>query len=152
MKLKLFGALLSGLLFGAGLAMGGMTDPHKVLGFLDISGRWDPSLAFVMGCALLVTIPAFALARRRGAQPLGDERFHLPTQQRVDARLIIGSLLFGLGWGIAGLCPGPAIANLGAAPLAMLVFVSCMAAGMWLHDWLDALPSARGLHTRNHLS
>lgn len=152
MNLQRFAALLSGLLFGAGLALGGMTDPHKVLGFLDITGRWDPSLAFVMGCALLVTLPSFALARRAGAQPLADTRFHLPAQQRVDTRLIIGSVLFGLGWGVAGLCPGPAIANLGAAPLAMLVFVSCMAAGMWLCDWLDTQAMSRDLRAGNSLS
>lgn len=104
-------ALLAGLLFGLGLAVSGMTNPDKVLNFLDVAGRWDPSLALVMGGALLVSVPGFAWARKRGDCDSGDA---LPAQPaaRIDARLLAGSALFGAGWGIAGYCPGPALANL----------------------------------------
>lgn len=151
--MKVFAALLSGSLFGLGLALAGMTDPAKVIGFLDISGRWNPALAFVMGAALLVTTPAYWLAQRSHARPLADTRFHLPSYTAIDRRLIGGSLLFGVGWGIAGLCPGPAIANLGTAQLPMLLFVLCMAGGMWLHDMLDnmqaRLPNLRSAKLPN---
>lgn len=137
--MKILAALLSGSLFGLGLAMAGMTDPAKVIGFLDITGRWNPALGFVMGAALLIATPAYWLAQRDAARPLADTRFHLPTYRVIDRRLVGGSLLFGIGWGIAGLCPGPAIANLSTAQLPMLLFVLCMAIGMWLHDILDGV-------------
>lgn len=137
--MKTIAALFCGILFGAGLSLSGMTDPARVLGFLDISGRWDPSLAFVMGAGLLITTPAFWLARRQSAQPLIDTRFHLPQMVAIDRRVIGGSILFGIGWGIAGLCPGPALANLVTGLWPMLVFALCMAGGMWLHDLLDEL-------------
>jgi uncharacterized protein len=123
----------SGVLFGMGLLLGGMTDPARVIGFLDVTGRWDPSLAFVMGAALCVTLPGFAWLRRR-ARPVLDARFHLPTQRAIDAPLIGGAVLFGIGWGIAGLCPGPAVANLASGAPQALAFVAAMVAGMWLHD------------------
>lgn len=126
-------ALVAGLLFGAGLALGGMTDPAKVIGFLDISGRWDPSLAFVMGTALVITFPVFAWVRRR-ERPLFADVFHLPTRQDLDPHLLTGAALFGIGWGIAGLCPGPAVANLASGSAEMLLFVATMMAGMWLRD------------------
>ena len=137
MKIALI-ALLAGLLFGAGLALGGMTNPAKVVGFLDVSGRWDPSLAFVMGSALLVTFPVFAWVRR-ARRPLLAERFQLPTKRDLDPQLLAGAALFGIGWGIAGLCPGPAIANLAAGSPEVLLFVVTMVAGMWLRDRTAAI-------------
>ena len=104
-------ALAAGLLFGLGLAVSGMTDPDKVLNFLDLFGRWDPSLALVMGGALAVSVPGFAWVRRRGNSVLGDALADAPSP-RLDARLLAGSGLFGIGWGIAGYCPGPALASL----------------------------------------
>lgn len=126
-------ALLAGLLFGAGLALGGMTDPGKVIAFLDVAGTWDPSLGFVMGSALLITFPVFWWVRR-SQRPLFAERFQLPTRRDIDRPLLIGAALFGIGWGIAGLCPGPAIANLAAGSPQVLLFVVTMIAGMWLRD------------------
>ncbi len=126
-------SLIAGLLFGAGLALGGMTDPGKVIAFLDVAGQWDPSLGFVMGSALLITFPVFAWVRRAG-KPLLAERFQLPTRKDLDPQLLIGAALFGIGWGIAGLCPGPAIANLAAGSPQILLFVAAMVGGMWLRD------------------
>lgn len=126
-------ALLSGLLFGAGLVLAGMTDPARVLGFLDLAGRWDPTLAFVMGSAVLVTLPTFRLLRGR-QRPVLAARFYLPTRKDLDPALIGGAAIFGIGWGIAGLCPGPAIANLGTAAPEILAFVVSMVVGMALHD------------------
>ena len=126
-------SLIAGLLFGAGLALGGMTDPGKVIAFLDVAGQWDPSLGFVMGSALLITFPVFAWVRR-AAKPLLAERFQLPTKKDLDPQLLIGAALFGIGWGIAGLCPGPAIANLAAGSPQILLFVVAMVAGMRLRD------------------
>lgn len=126
-------SLIAGLLFGAGLALGGMTDPGKVIAFLDVTGQWDPSLGFVMGSALLVTFPVFAWVRRAG-KPLLAERFQLPTRTDLDPHLLTGAALFGIGWGIAGLCPGPAIANLAAGSPQILLFVVAMVGGMWLRD------------------
>lgn len=131
-------ALVAGLLFGAGLALGGMTDPAKVIGFLDLAGRWDPSLAFVMGAALCVTLPTFQLIKGR-SRPLLEDRFFLPTRRDLDAPLIGGAVLFGIGWGWAGLCPGPAIANLSTGQPEVLGFVATMIAGMWLRDRVAAL-------------
>ncbi len=126
-------ALVVGLLFGAGLALSGMTQPQKVLGFLDLAGRWDPSLAFVMGAALLVAVPGFALVTRRRA-PFFESRFYLPTRQDIDPRLVGGGVLFGIGWGIAGYCPGPALASLVSALPQVAAFCVAMLAGMWLYD------------------
>lgn len=125
--------LLVGLLFGAGLHVSGMTDPQKVLGFLDVAGDWDPTLAFVMGGALLVTGPVFFLLRDRQS-PWFAPRFLLPTLTRVDRPLLEGAALFGVGWGLVGLCPGPALANLMSAQGDVLLFVAAMMAGMLLHD------------------
>lgn len=125
---RLLFALVAGALFGLGLAVSQMTDPDKVLNFLDLAGRWDPSLALVMGGALLVSIPGFAWVRRRGRSACGDA---LPpaADTRIDGRLVGGSALFGLGWGIAGYCPGPALANLAHGTLEALVFVAALLAG-----------------------
>ncbi len=122
-------SLLSGTLFGAGLALGGMTNPARVRGFLDIFGAWDPTLAFVMGGAVVVMAIVWRLVPKMAA-PLFDEQFHLPTRSDLDPRLMGGAALFGVGWGIAGLCPGPGIAALVIEPSAAAVFVITMMAGM----------------------
>lgn len=130
-------ALLAGTLFGFGLSMSGMINPARVLGFLDVaSGHWDPSLAFVLAGAVLVALPGVML-QHLVKRPALDERFHLPTKTAIDRRLLAGSLLFGIGWGLAGFCPGPAIAalSLGLAPV---FFVAAMAAGMIIHDGVIA--------------
>ncbi len=103
-------ALLCGLIFGAGLTVSGMTDPARVAGFLDLFGAWDPTLAFVMGGALAVAVPGFQWLLRR-PRPQLDERFHLPTRQGIDRDLWLGAALFGIGWGLSGFCPGPALAG-----------------------------------------
>jgi uncharacterized membrane protein YedE/YeeE len=118
-----------GLLFGLGLLLSGMTDPGKVLGFLDLFGQWDPSLAFVMGGAILVGFFAFALAKTRTTNFLGGA-LSLPTSNVIDKRLVIGGLLFGAGWGLAGFCPGPALVSLAAGQEKALIFVAAMVIGM----------------------
>lgn len=132
---RLIPPLVSGTLFGAGLTLSGMTDPAKVRGFLDIFGNWDPTLAFVMGGAVLVMAVAWRI-RARMAKPLFGEKFSLPDRSDFDRHLLVGSALFGIGWGIAGLCPGPAIASLALSPSAALPFVAAMLAGMAVHSFL----------------
>ena len=122
-------ALLIGLLFGAGLAVSGMMNPAKVLGFLDVAGDWDPTLALVMAGALIVALPATLVARRR-SRPLLAERFDMPTRRMIDVPLIAGSALFGLGWGLVGFCPGPAFAALATGLWQPGLFVVAMLAGM----------------------
>ena len=122
-------AFATGLLFGIGLIVSGMSDPAKVIGFLDLAGRWDPSLAFVMVGAILVGVAGYAVARKRTAAFLGGP-LHLPTARQIDRRLVLGSLVFGAGWGLAGFCPGPAIVSLGAGQDKAVVFVVAMLAGM----------------------
>jgi uncharacterized membrane protein YedE/YeeE len=134
---------LVGLLFGIGLCLSGMTNASKVLAFLDLGGAWDPSLAFVMGGAIAVTLVAFRIAARRAAS-LSGEPFHWPTAKAIDARLIGGSLAFGVGWGLVGLCPGPAIADLGFLDRPAALFVLAMAVGMALYSGLAAVPSTPG--------
>jgi len=129
-----------GLLFGVGLILAGMTDPSKVLGFLDLAGLWDPSLAFVMGGAILVSLGAFALAKKRTTSFLGGA-MHLPTSRDIDKRLVIGSLLFGAGWGLAGFCPGPALVSVGTGNPKAVVFVLAMLAGMALFEMLERRPA-----------
>ena len=131
---------LAGLLFGIGLCVSGMIYPGKVLAFLDLGGAWDPSLAFVMGGAVAVTLVAFRIAARRGATLSGGP-FHLPAANAIDARLIGGSVIFGVGWGLVGLCPGPAIANLGFLDRRVALFVACMILGMGLYRVLAAAPA-----------
>ncbi|MCJ2185042.1 YeeE/YedE family protein [Novosphingobium sp. 1949] len=128
--------LFSGLLFGAGLALSGMMDPARVRGFLDVAGHWDPTLAFVMGGAVLVMALAWAIQRRMHRPALCEE-FALPGTRLIDARLIGGAALFGVGWGLGGLCPGPAIASLVFHPLDASVFVVAMLAGMALFRLAD---------------
>lgn len=126
-------ALMSGLVFGLGLILGGMTDPGKVKGFLDVAGAWDPSLALVMGGAIAVGVFAFAAAKRRTTAWSG-ERIEIPSNTVIDARLIGGGVLFGAGWGLGGFCPGPALVAMSAGVGSAAVFVVAMLAGMVLHD------------------
>lgn len=128
---RLVYALAAGALFGLGLAVSGMTDADKVLNFLDLTGRWDPSLALVMAGALAVATPGYAWARRRERAVCGDA-LQLPTATQVDQRLLLGSVVFGIGWGIAGFCPGPALANLAHGQLDVFVFVGALLAGSQL--------------------
>ena len=130
-------AVLSGLLFGIGLIASGMTDPAKVKGFLDLFGLWDPSLALVMGGAIAVGLIGFTLASRR-TNSWSGEPIDLPKSTVVDRRLVLGGILFGVGWGIAGYCPGPGIVAASAGSLAAGVFVVAMLAGMTIHDRLIA--------------
>jgi uncharacterized membrane protein YedE/YeeE len=127
--------LVVGLLFGLGLHVSGMTDPERVLGFLDVAGAWDPTLAFVMGGALLVTLPVFLLVQK-GQKPWFDTRFYLPSAAHIDRPLLEGAAMFGLGWGLVGLCPGPALANLVTLRGDILLFVAAMVLGMLAHDRL----------------
>jgi len=127
-------SLFCGLIFGAGLLISGMVQPTKVLGFLDIFGAWDPSLAVVMVAALAVSIPGFMLARRHARPFLATQSFW-PTKIGLDRSLVIGSALFGAGWGLVGLCPGPALENLATLSPGVIAFVVAMSAGMVLHDF-----------------
>lgn len=128
-------AIAAGLIFGFGLCLSHMADPNKVLAFLDLVGGWDPSLALVMGGALLVTIPAFAVLRG-WRHPWADRTMHWPTATRIDRRLLIGAALFGLGWGLAGYCPGPALAALTFNPREALIFVAALIIGGRVAGWL----------------
>lgn len=129
-------AMLAGLIFGLGLILAGMADPAKVLAFLDIAGAWDPSLALVMGGAIAVGSVTFAVASRRNRSYLGLP-IHLPTARVIDKRLILGSLAFGIGWGMAGICPGPALVLLGAGSSKGIVFVAAMLLGMGIFEILE---------------
>jgi uncharacterized membrane protein YedE/YeeE len=132
----IFASFLAGLVFGLGLLISGMASPTKVLGFLDLAGSWDPSLALVMVGAIAVGLVAFTVARRRTVSFLGLD-MKLPTARHIDRRLVVGSLLFGVGWGIAGLCPGPALVALGAGQSKSVVFVAAMLAGMGVFELLE---------------
>jgi uncharacterized membrane protein YedE/YeeE len=131
-----------GLLFGWGLLLSGMTDPGKVQGFLDLFGSWDPSLALVMGGAIAVGAFAFALAKKRTTTFVGGA-LHLPSTRDIDKPLVVGSLIFGAGWGLAGFCPGPSIVSMAAGQPKALVLVLAMLAGMLLFEWLDRAGSRR---------
>jgi uncharacterized protein len=134
--LKMLVNLFAGVLFGLGLAVSGMVDPQKVIGFLDVAGHWDPTLAFVMGGALLVAIPAFRLIFRRSRPVLADD-FDLPTKDSLDASLLGGAALFGVGWGLSGFCPGPSVTALASGLVPVFAFVAAMIAGMALHKWIS---------------
>ena len=121
--------LISGLLCGTGLILSGMANPAKVQNFLDLFGTWDPSLAFVMGGAIMVTMPGFWLAQKR-AKPFFSDMFHMPTRTDFDARLIAGAATFGVGWGLGGLCPGPAVTSLALGSTGTLIFIATMLLGM----------------------
>jgi uncharacterized protein len=136
-------ALFCGLIFGVGLLISGMVQPAKVLGFLDVFGAWDPNLAVVMTAALAVSIPGFMLAKHRTRPLLASQSFW-PTKIGLDRSLVIGSALFGIGWGLVGLCPGPALENLVTLSPRVIVFVVTMAGGMVLHDfWQKSRPEVR---------
>ena len=134
--MQTFTALLAGLVFGLGLIVSGMANPAKVLGFLDIAGRWDPSLALVMAGAIAVGLIGFRVAGARTTCLLGTP-MSLPTARNIDRRLVIGSLVFGVGWGLAGFCPGPALVALGAGRIEAVVFVAAMVAGMLVFNRLE---------------
>ena len=129
--MRLILAYLAGLIFGAGISVSGMINPAKVLNFFDIAGSWDPSLIFVMGGALLTTMLGYRLVLRRPA-PMFDTRFHLPTRRDIDLRLVGGSAVFGLGWGISGFCPGGALPALGSGRAEVLIFAAALIAGLIL--------------------
>ena len=131
--LELSIAFVSGALFAVGLAIAGMTQPSKVVAFLDVSGNWDPSLAFVMAAAIAVYFPINRLVQRRMA-PIAGSAFHLPTRRDLDPKLVVGSCLFGIGWALAGYCPGPGITALGAGSRQAALFVVAMAVGMLLFE------------------
>ncbi|MGR5067406.1 MULTISPECIES: YeeE/YedE family protein [Vibrio] len=122
-------ALFSGVLFGIGMAISGMIDPNKVIGFLDIAGTWDPSLAFVMGGALAVFMPSYFLIIKPRKQAVTGEAFCTPTNISIDARLISGAAIFGIGWGLVGICPGPAVASLAMGNIGIVIFVAAMLIG-----------------------
>ncbi|WP_374763631.1 DUF6691 family protein [Yunchengibacter salinarum] len=126
-------ALVSGLIFGLGLALSGMANPEKVIGFLDITGRWDPSLVMVMVGGILVSLVGYRLAFRQQA-PLCAARFDIPTKRGIDPQLIIGAGLFGVGWGLVGLCPGPAWTMLATQPREALLFITMMLVGLFVTD------------------
>jgi uncharacterized membrane protein YedE/YeeE len=129
-------AFIVGLIFGIGLIVAGMTDPAKVQGFLDLAGDWDPSLALVMGGAILVGLVAFRIAGTRERALLGDA-MRLPTATHIDRRLVLGGLAFGAGWGLAGLCPGPALASLATGGAKVMIFTGAMMAGMVVFEVLE---------------
>jgi len=143
MKMHL-SALATGALFGAGLTVSGMTKPSKVVGFLDFAGAWDPSLLFVMAGAIAVYFVASRRVTRRAA-PLFDRQFHLPTRKDIDARLVLGAVLFGVGWGLAGFCPGPGLASAGTGSITALVFVAAMTAGMISENAVARLLARKGV-------
>lgn len=142
--MQLLSAFLVGLLFGAGLIVSGMIDPFKVIGFLDVAGAWDPSLAFVMAGAVVAGLVAFRIAGQRSGAILGGP-MRLPPAAAIDRRLVLGSVVFGVGWGLAGFCPGPALVAMGAGYGKAAAFVAAMLAGMVLFEWVERLrsPGAR---------
>ncbi len=127
---SLFVALLSGVLFGAGMNVSGMVDPANIFAFLDITGEWDPSLAFVMGGALLVFAPFYHFIIKPRSKTVDGNAFSLPTNTKIDHKLILGASIFGLGWGIGGICPGPAVASLGEGSITIILFIATMMIGM----------------------
>lgn len=130
-------AFISGLIFALGLGLSGMTQPQKVIGFLDLFGHWDPSLIFVMAGAIAVNGLYFWLLKPKFSQPLFAPRYFLPELKTLTPRLILGAAIFGIGWGLAGYCPGPALTSLASGQLAPLVFVAAMGVGMWVFRWWD---------------
>ncbi|RQO32863.1 transporter [Herminiimonas sp. KBW02] len=134
--MQIFMALLAGLIFGIGLIISGMANPAKVIGFLDLGGKWDPSLAFVMGGAICVGLIAFSAAARRSKTLLG-EPLRLPQAKQIDKRLVFGGLAFGVGWGLAGYCPGPALASLVIGNSKTIIFVTAMVLGMAIFELLE---------------
>ncbi len=138
--MTLISSFIAGLLFGLGLILSGMTDPEKVIGFLDITGAWNPSLAFVMAGAVLVSYFAFRVAGKRSKTIL-SQQILLPTKKEIDARLILGSIIFGVGWGLAGYCPGPALASIATGHKEPLLFVAAMLIGMAIYEVIQKIQS-----------
>ncbi|MEL7176428.1 MAG: DUF6691 family protein [Pseudomonadota bacterium] len=132
--MRLIAGYLIGVIFGMGILISGMANPVKVLNFFDIFGAWDPSLAFVMGGALVVTFIGYRLVLKQ-PRPLVDSKFHLPSKSDIDARLIAGSATFGVGWGIAGFCPGGALPALGTGNTSVMIFVAALVVGIWIATW-----------------
>jgi len=132
--MNLLFALLSGLAFGIGLTISNMVDPKVVLAFLDVTGNWDPSLMFVMGGALMIFIPGYQLLKKNLSTPLFASSFNEPSLTQIDKRLVIGAIIFGIGWGIAGICPGPALANISSMNVKILGFIFAMLVGMIVAD------------------
>jgi len=144
-KFHIPGLLLAwgtGVVFAAGLVLSGMTQPARVIGFLNVK-QWDPTLLFVMGAAVMVTLVAFAVSARQGRTPWFTERFVLPTRTAIDRPLVLGAAIFGVGWGLAGYCPGPALASALVGGIDVLLFLIAMAAGMGLAKWLHRSSGAR---------
>ncbi|MET4102594.1 putative membrane protein YedE/YeeE [Roseovarius sp. MBR-78] len=141
--MRLLSGFIVGLIFGLGIAVSGMINPAKVLNFFDVAGAWDPSLAFVMGGALLTTFIGYRLVLRREA-PLIEARFQLPTARDIDARLVGGSAVFGIGWGIAGFCPGAAVPALGSGKWEVALFVAALLAGLWAARMIRDRPTGKG--------
>ena len=137
----IFTSLLAGLVFGVGLIVSGMANPAKVLGFLDLTGAWDPSLALVMAGAIGISFFAFLFAKKRSRSLMGAD-MKLPTGRSIDRRLVIGSTLFGIGWGVAGFCPGPGLVALGMGEVKALIFVAAMLAGMAVFELFENRRSA----------
>lgn len=137
---RIISALGAGLVFGLGIAISGMGNPAKVLNFFDVFGTWDPSLIFVMGGALITTAIGYRIVFGAKSAPVFDAKFNLPTSKSIDAKLVGGSALFGVGWGISGFCPGGAIPALGFAPWPTALFLISMGGGILLARWLQALP------------
>lgn len=134
MSEKIF-SLICGIIFGVGLVISGMTNPEKVIGFLDVTGNWDPSLIFVMGGAIAFVAPCFYLLNSKN-KPLFESSFQIPTNKNIDRKLIIGSSLFGVGWGMVGLCPGPAISSLAFLQPLSILFVLSMISGFYLSKFI----------------
>lgn len=135
-------ALVTGIVFGAGLALSDMINPQRVLAFLDVFGAWDPALAFVMGGAIIPAAIAYLLSRRL-REPILHTRFHIPENRIIDRQLVVGATIFGAGWGLVGYCPGPAIAGMVLGDWQPFLFVAAMLAGMWLHRFLADLSHRR---------
>ncbi len=129
--MQILSALIAGFVLGLGLLVSQMTNPAKVLNFLDVAGIWDPSLLLVIGGAVVTTLVGFQLLKKRSA-PLFADVFHLPTKTEIDYRLLVGAALFGVGWGLGGLCPGPAVTSILIANLGIVVFIAAMIFGMWI--------------------
>ena len=146
--MRMLVASFAGALFGLGLAVSGMMNPAKVIGFLDLAGGWDPTLAFVMGGALLVTIPAFRVILGR-PRPILADTFALPTKSALDGRLLGGAALFGVGWGLSGFCPGPAVAALTTGLTPVFAFVAAMMVGMVLYAWVFERPDRSGVKAQS---
>lgn len=136
-------SLLAGVLFGMGMVVSGMADPNKVLGFLDIAGQWDPSLMFVMGGALMVFMPSYFLLIKPKKKPLAAQTFCLAKSKQIDGRLISGAALFGVGWGLAGVCPGPAMASLGLGNVGVWIFFASMMVGLGATNLMICFKNSR---------